>query len=258
VIDSTSPRNEETLRRLAQLQEELGAAAATLGQGDNRQIRETVLEDVREGLRIAEESITQITADERAAEVVREELFLAKNQIHAANSLGGVSAKEPPEMSYRNLAGEITYRVEELVDGRRLIASPVASQESPHYFPGGQVRGRLVPRGWYSHDWWRDIEVEWRWRKLEEEVLRAAIIGGGVVIGGLAYAFYQHIAAEHGSSRHSLDEWLHGAGGTGNSPSSISQVYEVYVGLVDGVSNTAGDEGAPVDDPSGFDLDTSL
>ncbi|SDG21666.1 hypothetical protein SAMN05216553_106223 [Lentzea fradiae] len=246
MIDSSSPKNEETLRRLAQLQKQLDAAEAALSEGGHRGIRETVLDDVREALRIAEEVVDQNPAGERADEVVREELFLARNQIHAANELGGVTAEEPPGMSYRNLAGRIEHRIEALDGGRRLVASPTASEETPHHFPGGQVRGRLVPRGWYSHDWWRDIEREWRWRRVET----AAAGVGGVVVGSLAYAFYRHIATDHASSGRPLEEWLQGVGGAGHLPADITRIYDAYV------------DGSPVggdaQDPSGLGFDSNF
>ena len=40
-------------------------------------------------------------------------------------------------------------------EGREIEASPMPSQRTPNYYPGGRVAGRPVPAGWYSEPWWK-------------------------------------------------------------------------------------------------------
>ncbi|MGH3659661.1 MAG: hypothetical protein ACRDUA_23685, partial [Micromonosporaceae bacterium] len=41
------------------------------------------------------------------------------------------------------------------VKGEHLKASPRYAQDAPYYYPGGQMRGRNVPAGYYSQPFWR-------------------------------------------------------------------------------------------------------
>ncbi|MDO5513156.1 MAG: DUF1542 domain-containing protein, partial [Corynebacterium sp.] len=35
--------------------------------------------------------------------------------------------------------------------------------ETPNYYPGGNVAGRPVPAGWYSRPWWADAMATGMW-----------------------------------------------------------------------------------------------
>nr|WP_205808570.1 hypothetical protein [Micromonospora sp. HNM0581] len=52
-------------------------------------------------------------------------------------------------------AGELTVPRQVEVQGQRFEAGPRPGQDTPYYYPGGRVRGRPVPAGWYSTPWWR-------------------------------------------------------------------------------------------------------
>ncbi|MDT7614836.1 MAG: hypothetical protein QOF00_2283, partial [Pseudonocardiales bacterium] len=60
-------------------------------------------------------------------------------------------------------AGAVTEARDVEVDGHGYSASPVASNRTSHYFPGGTVAGRPVPRGWYSEPWWRPALIGGAW-----------------------------------------------------------------------------------------------
>ncbi|WP_374204000.1 hypothetical protein [Pseudonocardia sp. ICBG601] len=49
------------------------------------------------------------------------------------------------------------------MEGRSLGASPRPTDRNSHYYPGGTVAGRPVPRGWYSEPWWKPALVAGAW-----------------------------------------------------------------------------------------------
>ena len=53
-------------------------------------------------------------------------------------------------------------------DGHEYRASPRYGDDTPYYYPGGIVRGRRVPGGYYS-----------------EPVWKTALVAGGAAIGGM-------------------------------------------------------------------------
>jgi hypothetical protein len=52
-------------------------------------------------------------------------------------------------------AGTVTEDRRVQFEGREIEASPMPSQRTPNYYPGGRVAGRPVPAGWYSEPWWK-------------------------------------------------------------------------------------------------------
>ncbi len=40
---------------------------------------------------------------------------------------------------------------------------PLPTDRNSHYYPGGTVAGRPVPRGWYSEPWWKPALVAGAW-----------------------------------------------------------------------------------------------
>jgi hypothetical protein len=61
----------------------------------------------------------------------------------------------PASSSTGALAG--TRRV--VVHGTEYEASDQPGQRTPYYYPGGNIRGRSVPAGWYSTPWWKTALV---------------------------------------------------------------------------------------------------
>jgi hypothetical protein len=45
------------------------------------------------------------------------------------------------------------------VNDQEYVASSGPGEATPYYYPGGQVRGRMVPSGWYSAPWWKTAMV---------------------------------------------------------------------------------------------------
>ncbi|HEX3650891.1 MAG TPA: hypothetical protein VHV49_20900 [Pseudonocardiaceae bacterium] len=60
-----------------------------------------------------------------------------------------------PESPDQRGAGAVDEQRSVNVEGHDYEASPNPSDQTPHYYPGGRVAGRPVPRGWYSEPWWR-------------------------------------------------------------------------------------------------------
>lgn len=46
-----------------------------------------------------------------------------------------------------------------VVQGQEYEASANPGQRTPYYYPGGTIRGRNVPAGWYSTPWWKTALV---------------------------------------------------------------------------------------------------
>ena len=70
---------------------------------------------------------------------------------------------ELPPLPGQQRAGAVTEAREVDVEGHRYGASPNATGRNTHYYPGGMVAGRPVPRGWYSEPWWRPALVAGAW-----------------------------------------------------------------------------------------------
>ncbi len=75
--------------------------------------------------------------------------------VRAARIADGADPGAPlPPLSGADTAGAVGATRTASWDGREVAASAAPSDRTPHYFPGGRVRGRPVPAGWYSERWW--------------------------------------------------------------------------------------------------------
>jgi hypothetical protein len=84
--------------------------------------------------------------------------------VRAARTAMGLDpGPELPPLPGQQRAGAVTEARDVEVDGHGYSASPVASNRTSHYFPGGTVAGRPVPRGWYSEPWWRPALIGGAW-----------------------------------------------------------------------------------------------
>ncbi|NYH79702.1 hypothetical protein FHR84_003040 [Actinopolyspora biskrensis] len=70
---------------------------------------------------------------------------------------------ELPDISGQREAGAVTEYREVEVNGGKQAASPEPGERTPHYYPGGRVAGRPVPRGWYSEPWWKPALAAGAW-----------------------------------------------------------------------------------------------
>jgi uncharacterized membrane protein YgcG len=68
-----------------------------------------------------------------------------------------------PESPDQRGAGSVDERRAVTVEDHDYQASPAPTDDTPHYYPGGRVAGRSVPRGWYSEPWWRPALTAGAW-----------------------------------------------------------------------------------------------
>ncbi|MEQ3554983.1 hypothetical protein WIS52_31350 [Pseudonocardia nematodicida] len=81
----------------------------------------------------------------------------------ARTAMGMDPGPELPPLPGQARAGEVTEEREVQVEGRTLGASPQPTDRNSHFYPGGTVAGRPVPRGWYSEPWWKPALVAGAW-----------------------------------------------------------------------------------------------
>jgi hypothetical protein len=87
-------------------------------------------------------------------------------------------------------AGTVTEDRRVQFEGREIEASPIPSQRTPNYYPGGRVAGRPVPAGWYSEPWWKPALVAGAWG-LGSVMLFDAMFSGMHGVGYDAQGFEQ-------------------------------------------------------------------
>ncbi|MEJ5928627.1 DUF1542 domain-containing protein [Corynebacterium sp. H128] len=91
----------------------------------------------------------------RQAELARESALEGLHYVNAAREIMGMPAgPELPPLEGQRSAGKVTEDRTIEFEGRQVTASPHASPDANHYYPGGMVAGRPVPAGWYSEPWW--------------------------------------------------------------------------------------------------------
>ena len=91
---------------------------------------------------------------------------------------------ELPALPGQQQAGAVTESREIELSGHRYGASPNPTGLNTHYYPGGTVAGRPVPRGWYSEPWWRPALVAGAWG-VGSALLFTSLFSG---MAGVAYA----------------------------------------------------------------------
>jgi hypothetical protein len=89
-----------------------------------------------------------------------------------------------PPVADQSGAGLVTEDRDVTVDGHEYAASPNPSDRTPHYYPGGRIAGRPVPRGWYSEPWWKPALIGGAWG-LGSALLFSSLFSG---MGGIASA----------------------------------------------------------------------
>ncbi|MEV4712404.1 hypothetical protein [Micromonospora sp. NPDC049374] len=88
--------------------------------------------------------------------LARETAVEGLTYIRAARLALGIDPGPPlPPLVAASGAGELTVPRQVEVQGQTFKAGPQPGQDTPYYYPGGRVRGRPVPAGWYSTPWWR-------------------------------------------------------------------------------------------------------
>lgn len=102
----------------------------------------------------------------------------------AREALGMDPGPELPEINGQGQAGSVTEDRTVNVEGRQYSASPQPGEGTPHYYPGGTVAGRSVPRGWYSEPWWKPALVGGAWGVGSMLLFDAMFSGMGGMGGG--------------------------------------------------------------------------
>ncbi|WP_246049282.1 DUF1542 domain-containing protein [Corynebacterium tapiri] len=96
--------------------------------------------------------------------LARESALEGLHYVNAAREIMGMPAgPELPPLEGQRRAGQVTERRTIEHEGQTITASPTASDETPNYYPGGNVAGRPVPAGWYSTPWWAPAMVSGMW-----------------------------------------------------------------------------------------------
>ncbi|MEV2237077.1 hypothetical protein [Micromonospora sp. NPDC049891] len=88
--------------------------------------------------------------------LARETAVEGLTYIRAARLALGIDPGPPlPPLAAASGAGELTVPRQVEVQGQTFKAGPQPGQDTPYYYPGGRLRGRPVPAGWYSTPWWK-------------------------------------------------------------------------------------------------------
>ena len=91
----------------------------------------------------------------KQAKLARESALEGLYYINAARGIMGMPpGPELPLLEGQKQAGKVMEQRTVEYEGQQITASPVATAETPNYYPGGTVAGRPVPAGWYSQPWW--------------------------------------------------------------------------------------------------------
>lgn len=100
----------------------------------------------------------------RQAQLARESALEGLYYVNAAREILGLTpGPQLPELEAQRQAGRVTEPHTAEFDGQTIQASPYASAQTPHYYPGGAVAGRPVPAGWYSSAWWAPAAMTGVW-----------------------------------------------------------------------------------------------
>ncbi len=121
------------------------------------------LTDASERYTAASSQIDQATTA-RQAELAKESAVEGLYYVRAARTAMGMDpGPELESLSGQRTAGTVTEDRKIAFEGRDIEASPMPSERTPNYYPGGRVAGRPVPAGWYSEPWWKPALVAGAW-----------------------------------------------------------------------------------------------
>ena len=121
----------------------------------------------------------------KQASLARESALEGLHYVNAAREIMGMPAgPQLPPLEGQRAAGSVTEQRTIEHEGRQISASPVATEDTPNYYPGGKVAGRPVPAGWYSEPWWQSALRTGMWTM--GSVLLFSMMFNGMA--GVAYA----------------------------------------------------------------------
>ena len=141
--------------------ERLGGQVYTLTGTDPAS--EQAMADASERFSAASSQIDQATTAKQAM-LAKESAIEGLYYVRAARiAMNMDPGPELETMAGQKAAGAVTEDRKVQFEGREIEASPVPSQRTPNYYPGGRVAGRPVPAGWYSEPWWKTALVAGAW-----------------------------------------------------------------------------------------------
>jgi hypothetical protein len=142
------------------------------------------LADAAERYTAAGSQMEQVRSAVQARQVI-ETAHEGLYYVRAARTAMGLDpGPELPPLPGQQRAGAVSEEREVEVEGHAYSAAPVPSSRNQHYYPGGVVAGRPVPRGWYSEPWWKPALVAGAWG-VGSALLFTAMFSG---MAGVAYA----------------------------------------------------------------------
>lgn len=146
------------------------------------------LADASERFTAASSQIEQASTAKQA-QLAKESALEGLYYVRAARSAMGMDpGPELESISGQKSAGTVTEDRRIQFEGREVEASPVPTNRTPNYYPGGRVAGRPVPAGWYSEPWWKPALVAGAWG-LGSVLLFDAMFSGMSGVGYNASAF---------------------------------------------------------------------
>jgi hypothetical protein len=121
------------------------------------------LADASERFTAASSQIDQATTAKQAM-LAKESAIEGLYYVRAARTAMGMDpGPELETITGQKSAGAVTEDRKVQFEGREIEASPVPTDRTPNYSPGGRVAGRPVPAGWYSEPWWKTALVAGAW-----------------------------------------------------------------------------------------------
>ena len=133
--------------------ERLGGQVLNLTGSDSAS--QQALADASERFTAASSQIEQATTAKQAM-LAKESAIEGLYYVRAARTAMGMDpGPELETIAGQKSAGTVTEDRRVQFEGREIEASPMPSQRTPNYYPGGRVAGRPVPAGWYSEPWWK-------------------------------------------------------------------------------------------------------
>jgi len=161
--------------------ERLGGQVYALDTGDDPAARQA-LSDAAERFTAAGSQVDQARSVQQyrlAQQTAYEGLYYVRA---ARTSLGLDPGPELPPIPGQQQAGAVTEDRQVSVEGHDYEASPQPGARTQHYYPGGMVAGRPVPRGWYSEPWWKPALVAGAWG-VGTYLVASSLFGGMAGIG---------------------------------------------------------------------------
>ncbi|MGP6174510.1 DUF1542 domain-containing protein [Corynebacterium sp. A21] len=194
--------------------ERLGSQVLTIAGNDTASTQ--AIADASERYNAAASQISTANTTKQA-KLARESALEGLHYMNAAREIMGMTTgPELPLLEGQRNAGTVTERRQIEHEGQTLTASPVASDETPNYYPGGNVAGRPVPAGWYSSPWWASALASGMWTASSMMMFSMMFTGmAGVPYGGEEFASGAGEGTDEGMDAGEGGEDMGGAEDTG-------------------------------------------